>query len=154
MKYEIRRATTDDAAQISRIVVAALRRSNSADYPAELIAQVERSFTPAAVIELLSRRSVFVASHDGQLVGTASLEGDVVRSVFVDPDCHGQGIGRLLMEAVHAFAMDVGLSLLHVPSSITAQGFYEALGYRAVREVFHEGERTIVMEMRLKDAQG
>ncbi|PVZ15356.1 MULTISPECIES: GNAT family N-acetyltransferase [unclassified Pseudomonas] len=154
MKLEIRRALPEDAAPISRIVIAALRRSNSADYPAEVIAQVERNFTPQAVGQRLSTRTVFVASLNGRAVGTASLEGRVVRSVFVDPDCHRQGIGRSLMQAVHAFAANSGVSRLSVPSSITAQGFYEALGYAAVREVCREGERTLVMEVRLGPAEG
>jgi GNAT superfamily N-acetyltransferase len=53
-------------------------------------------FTPDAVRELLKRRRV-LAVQDEAIVATASLDGNVVRSVFVDPALQGQGIGRLLM---------------------------------------------------------
>jgi len=146
MECHIRRAQRDDAQAISRIVIAALRESNSRDYPTEVIAQVEQSFSPTAVSALLDSRVVFVAFNQSELLGTASLDGEVVRTVFVAPIHHGTGIGRLLMEAIHAAAIRAGVTALRVPSSITAQGFYTRLGYRKLRDEFHGAERTIVME--------
>ncbi|PED79910.1 acetyltransferase, partial [Bacillus pseudomycoides] len=67
------------------------------DYPAEVIARVASNFTPDAVLDLLKRRVVLVAVQDSVIVATAALDGNVVRSVFVNPALHGQGIGRLLM---------------------------------------------------------
>ncbi|GAB7532753.1 GNAT family N-acetyltransferase [Pseudomonas sp. 3A(2025)] len=146
MTCQIRRATHDDAAAISRVVIAALRESNAQDYSPEIIAQVEKSFAPEAIKELLDKRTVFVALSAERLIATASLDYDVVRSVFVDPLYQGRGIGRQLMEAIHATAVSSGVGTLRVPSSITAQGFYAGLGYQKVRDEFHGQERTIVME--------
>lgn len=146
MDYQIRRAKRDDAQAISRIVIAALRESNSQDYPAEVIAQVEQSFSPTAVSALLDSRVVFVAFNQSELLGTASLDGEVVRTVFVAPIHYGAGIGRQLMRAIHTAAIKAGITALRVPSSITAQGFYARLGYRKLRDEFHGAERTIVME--------
>jgi len=39
-------------------VIAALRESNSQNYSADIIAQVERSFAPEAVSVLLDKRNV------------------------------------------------------------------------------------------------
>ncbi len=39
---------------------------------------------------------------------------------------------------------------MRVPSSITAEEFYAALGYQNIRDEFHGAERTIVMEKRLE----
>lgn len=146
MECHIRRAQREDAEAITRIVIAALRESNSQDYPAEVIAQVEQSFSPAAVSALLDSRMVFVAVNQNELLGTASLDGEVVRTVFVAPIHHRTGVGKRLMEAVHAAAIRAGVTALRVPSSITAQGFYARLGYRKLRDEFHGVERTIVME--------
>lgn len=146
MDYQIRRAQHGDAQAISRIVIAALRESNSLDYPAEVIAQLEQSFSPTAVSALLDSRVVFVAAKQNDLLGTASLDGEVVRTVFVAPIHHGTGIGRQLMKAIHTAAIRAGVTALRVPSSITAQGFYARLGYRKLRDEFHGVERTIVME--------
>lgn len=149
MTCQVRSAIGEDAAGISRVVIAALRESNAQDYPPAVIAEVERSFAPDVVRAHIDRRRVFVALAAGEIVGTASLDGDVVRSVFVDPGYQNGGIGRHLMDVVHATAADAGVEALRVPSSITAEGFYAGLGYRKVRDEFHGAERTVVMEKRL-----
>lgn len=150
MDCRIRLATKNDAAAISRIVIAALRESNAQDYPPEVIAQVEKSFTPEAVEVLLNKRKVFVASTQDDLIATASLDGDVVRTVFVDPARQNSGVGRKLMETIHAEALNTGMLSLLVPSSLTAEGFYASLGYRKIRDEFHGSERTVVMEKSLQ----
>ena len=149
MDYRIRHARHDDAAAISRVIIAALRESNAQDYSAEVIAQVEQHFSPDGVAAWLSTRTVFVAMRQGELIATAGLDGTVVRSLFVHPAHQGLGIGRSLIHAVHAAAAGQGIEVLRVPSSITAEGFYTALGYRKIRDEFHGAERTVVMEIRL-----
>ncbi len=150
MEFQVRPATIDDSAAISRVVIAALRETNSQDYSPDVIAQVERSFAPEAVRALLDKRKVFVALLGENITGTASLDGDVVRSVFVDPAYQGGGIGRSLMDVIHATAVSAGVGVLRVPSSITAEEFYAGLGYQKVRNEFHGAERTIIMEKRLE----
>ena len=59
------------------------------------------------------------------IIGTASLQGSVVRTVFVDPDHQGKGIGARLMDVVESLARARSIATLSVPSSLTAQGFYE-----------------------------
>lgn len=139
----------EDAETISRVIVAALRVSNARDYSAEIIEAVERSFSPGAVVRLLEQRQVFVAVVGGRVVGTAGLDGDTVRSVFVAPGYQGGGIGRLLMERVEGVAVRGSVGRLRVPSSITAVGFYLSLGFSKVRNKYHEGERTIIMEKKI-----
>ncbi|MEE5095725.1 GNAT family N-acetyltransferase [Pseudomonas alliivorans] len=151
MQCQIRPATVENTAVISRLVIAALRNSNAQDYPPEVIAEVEQSFTPEAVSTMIDKRKVFVAVYGEQIIGTASLDGHVVRSVFVDPGCHGRGVGRQLMNVIHAQAARAGIPALRVPSSITAEAFYITLGYQKIRDEFHGAERTIVMEKRLED---
>lgn len=145
MDSQIRNATHADAAAISRIIIGTLRQSNALDYSAEIIDQVELSFSPTAIQDLLSRRQVLVAIIDNRIVATASLDRDVVRSVFVDPTCQGKGIGRELMARIQAIAIQQGVTLLRVPSSITAEGFYASLGFKKIRDEFHGSERTVIM---------
>ena len=149
MDYRIRKAVAADVAGISRVIIAALRQSNAADYDAATIARVERSFSEPAVADLLDRRLIFVATDHDDVVATASLENSVVRSVFVAPEYQRLGIGERLMLAVENEALAHGSHLLRVPSSITAQRFYMRLGYEKVRDEFHGDERTIIMEKRL-----
>jgi N-acetylglutamate synthase-like GNAT family acetyltransferase len=145
----IRNAMNADAPAISRIIIGTLRESNAQDYSSDVINQVEQSFSPLAILGLLAQRQVLVAVLDGHIVATASLEKDVVRSVFVAPAYQGKGIGRHLMTRVQTIALTEGLHLLRVPSSITAEGFYASLGFKKIRDVFHESERTIIMSKTL-----
>ncbi|MEN5201100.1 GNAT family N-acetyltransferase [Pseudomonas wadenswilerensis] len=146
MTLHIRPATPADATAISAVIIQSLQQSNAADYSAALIAQVEQSFTPERILALLEQRQVLVAVLDQQVVATASLQGNVVRSVFVVPGLQGTGVGRALMQAIEDLAWQTGQALLRVPSSITAEAFYARLGYAKVREVMEGEERVIVME--------
>ena len=145
----IRTATRDDAPAISRVIIAALRESNAQDYSQEIIDLVEQSFSPAALLQLLTQRRVYVATIERRIVATASLDQDVVRSVFVEPAYQGKGIGRQLMKSIQSSAIAEGRNLLRVPSSITAEGFYASLGFIKIRDAFHESERTIIMSKTL-----
>ncbi|MHC8380234.1 GNAT family N-acetyltransferase [Pseudomonas sp. LB3P14] len=154
MDNQIRLATPDDAAAISQVIIQSLRQSNALDYPPEVIMQVEKSFSAEAIGTLLNQRQVFVATIDKRVVATASLDQDVVRSVFVEPGHQGVGLGRQLMATLQSVAQDAKIEVLRVPSSITAEAFYFKLGYRKVRDEFHGAERTIIMERRLTPVVG
>ncbi|AZE90066.1 GNAT family acetyltransferase [Pseudomonas orientalis] len=149
MSTAVRLAQTADAEGISQVILAALHSSNAQDYPADVIARVASNFTPDAVLALLKRRVVLVATQDQAIVATAALDANVVRSVFVNPALQGQGIGRLLMIEIELRAREAGVTVLSVPSSLTAEPFYSKLGFHTVRDVYHGNERTLVMEKAL-----
>ena len=145
MNVLVRAARAEDAAAISKVIIAALRESNALDYPPEVIAQVEQNFAAPQILSLMSQRQVYVAIDDQIVVGTASLDQQVIRSVFVAPGQQGKGIGRRLMARIESVAATHGLKELRVPSSITAEGFYALLGFQKVRDEFHGAERTVIM---------
>lgn len=149
MPTAVRLAQASDAEGISQVILAALHSSNAGDYPADVIARVASNFTPQAVLQLLTRRTVLVALQDQQIVATAALDANVVRSVFVNPALQGQGIGRQLMVDIEQRAREAGVTVLSVPSSLTAEPFYTKLGFHTVRDVYHGNERTLVMEKAL-----
>lgn len=146
MGFRIRAAHADDAVAVSKVILAALRETNAKDYTEEIIRRVESSFGPDEVQELIKKRKVFVALAGARVVGTASLDGKVVRTVFVAPDTQRQGVGNLLMAEVERTAREAGVETLVVPSSVTAELFYTKLGFKAVRDSYHGDERTIIME--------
>ncbi len=148
MECVIRTATPEDAAAISYIIVAALRESNARDYSSAVIEQVVLSFSPPAIVRFLAQRQMFVATVDGHIMATASLDRTTVRSVFVDPSCQGKGIGSKLMAHIESVARHDGVDLLRVPS-VTAERFYGVLGYVKDRDEYHGEERTIIMNKNL-----
>ncbi|UZE51621.1 GNAT family N-acetyltransferase [Rhodopseudomonas sp. P2A-2r] len=152
MEQQIRRAEIGDANDISHVIISALRETNAKDYKPEIIARLELGFSPSAVQQLIAQRDILVGLLDHRIVGTAGLDGDKVRTVFVTPDVQGRGVGRRLMQAVEAIARERQIPLLRLNSSISAESFYARLGYTVVREVFYGDERTIVMERLLSAA--
>nr|WP_288455143.1 GNAT family N-acetyltransferase [uncultured Pseudomonas sp.] len=149
VQWAIRPAREADAEAISRVIVQTLRLSNAADYPSQVIERVAANFDAGGVRGLMKSRQVFVALDDERVIATASLAGDVVRSVFVLPEMQGRGVGKALMGYVEGVALAAGVQCLRVPASLTAVPFYTALGYAVVREVVEGDERTLVMARQL-----
>ncbi len=145
MDVLIRKAHNDDAKAISQVIVAAVRESNSQDYPASVIESVVANFSPERVIDLLEQRLVFVALLDGEIVGTGALDSHAVRSLFIAPQQQRKGIGQALMGEIEKAALQRSIETLLVPSSLTAESFYARLGYRVLREQLHGEERTLIM---------
>jgi|HubBroStandDraft_6_1064221.scaffolds.fasta_scaffold391830_2 GNAT superfamily N-acetyltransferase len=111
---EIRRALPPDAEEISRVIVRALHETNRRDYPAHVIAAVAENFSPERVAEKLATRRAYVAIVGGAVVGTASLDGRVIRGVYVDPTYQGKGIGARLMDVLEGLAREQAVSTLSV----------------------------------------
>src|SRR5262249_32172833 len=124
MECTIRPAREDDAGQISAVILRTLRETNAKDYAREIIGRIELRLSPSAVLEQIGKRTVFVAAIGGRVVGPASLDGSVVRTVFVSPDVQARGIGKLLMAEVERTARERNIGRLAVPSSISAETFY------------------------------
>jgi len=150
-QISIRRAGADDARAVHEIVLGALREINARDYPASVIDRLA-STLPEKVASNLDRWHAFVAIVDGRIVGTASLSGHTVRSVFVHPDYQRGGVATKLMGAVERAALAQSVRSLTVQSSITAQPFYTRRGFNIVREEFYGEERTIIMSKAISSA--
>ena len=88
--------------------------------------------------ESLRARLVFVAEAEGRPVGWAALipRGEVgwLEDLWVTPAWIGRGVGRLLFEHVADRAREQGARRLEWEAEPNAQGFYEHMGGRYVRE--------------------
>jgi len=125
--YNIRKFKSDDAAEVSKLICRSLTLVNSKDYSEENIRFMTEHFSAQTVAELAEKRYMLVALEDAKIVGTGSLCNDHVYTLFVDPDQQGKGIGKALMRELEALAVNKGIAVLRVPSSLTALRFYEHL---------------------------
>jgi len=78
-----------------------------------------------------------IAEYDGKLVGLAALhvyQANLaeVRSLVVDDDHQGMGIGRLLVEACEKVAAGLGLEKVFALTYVT--GFFGHMGYNVVQK--------------------
>lgn len=146
----IRPFVVDDGEQVSRVIIRCLREVNSRDYTSSQIERLCREFSPSKVRERFGNRASFVAFQNDVVVGTATLDGDEIRSVFVRPDLQNKGIGRVLMEQIEVAAKASGADVLRGYSSLAAIHFYLHLGYEKLREKREaDGEVTIEIEKQL-----
>jgi len=75
----------------------------------------------------------FVAEADGRVVGYADLQtSGYIDHFFVAGKYARRGVGRLLMERLHARAAELGLVRLFSDVSLTAEPFFEHFGFRVV----------------------
>jgi predicted GNAT family N-acyltransferase len=104
------------------------------------------------------RATHFVAYRDGDPVGAARLreyeQADVstakVERVAVLERERGAGLGRAIMERVHAVARERGHERAHVEAQVRVRGFYEALDYAVVGDEYEQaGIPHVPMERRL-----
>ena len=147
----LRPATADDAPAISAVALSAIRTTNARDYAPAAIDEICSNFTIDKVLERMQSRDVFVALSDGRIVGTISLGGDKLHSLFVDPISQGHGIGLMLVTFLEAHARTKGLTRLWLSSSITARLFYQKLGYSEMNAPETKAFSTIPMQKTIAD---
>ena len=130
MNIEIRRAVTTDSERATE-----LARSAKAHwgYPAEWLEVWRDDLVVTA--EAIERHATFVASLEGEVVGVCQLQQSddhtMLEHVWVDPRCHGRGVGRALVEHARTHARGV----IAIVADPNAEAFYVKLGARRVGEV-------------------
>ena len=135
---EIKEYNETYVGQISTIITRNLLEVNIKDYGMEKVQEMAKDFTVEKLKDSLkNRKKVFVAIKDNEVVGTAGIDVSwynpdeyYILTVFVKPENHGEGIGRLLIKAIEDYAIHSNFKKLIIPASITAHEFYYKLGYR------------------------
>jgi GNAT superfamily N-acetyltransferase len=84
-------------------------------------------------------------SDTGMAIGFCHNTADEVLGLYVDPDWHGRGAGRTLLQRAEAMMIGRGHSLAHVKSTTSARPFYERYGYRFVADYPHKTRGGLVL---------
>lgn len=134
----VRRAAVEDATEVSRVIHETFSsvREHYTDSAFEDVTP-----KPGEIAQRLTDGAIWVAEIGGDIVGTVTLltepEGYYVRSMAVLPQAQGRGIGRTLLEALHAHATAGELKrifLYTLPFQQGARALYEKHGYTWVRD--------------------
>ncbi len=146
-EYILKPFSIDQAEGVAEVIRRNLLEVNSKEYPEEVIAAMLKHYSGENLIRLSERRDFYVIEEAGKVKAVGGLEENNIYTVFVDPNCHGLGLGKLIMEKLEAVALSKGYSTTILDASLSAYPFYERLGYSKVREIEDEEfGSAIVME--------
>jgi putative acetyltransferase len=66
--------------------------------------------------------------------GNLNQKSGEIEALYVDPDHVGRGVGIKILQALENQALDLGLKLLRLTSSLNAVRFYERAGYKPQKQ--------------------
>lgn len=140
-------ATPADAPAVSALLTRSYPVLMRDAYPPEVLAAALPLMTRANPALLASGRYLLAETADGTLVGSGGWSEEEpgtkrrepglghIRHVAVDPAHTGAGIGRAIIARCAETALADGISLFECHSSLNAEAFYAALGFRRVRPI-------------------
>jgi ribosomal protein S18 acetylase RimI-like enzyme len=118
----IRRATEADAAEVSRVFVAA--RDEMTYLP-----RIDDEHRPLLGGWFIERGPFFVFGDDGRILGISGVKDGELTHLYVDPEAQNRGIGSRLLE--HAKSESpAGLYLWVFQKNEGARRFYERHSFR------------------------
>ncbi len=155
VEMRIRKARKSDTKKISMLKRNTQKTINSKDYRKEVIDHLVNYNSPRKIEEKIINSDVFCAWNDGKLIGTVTLEKDLVGGLYIKPSFIGKGVGRKLMDFIENFAKKKGIKKVKLYPTKTAIKFYEKLGYKKVKSSYWKIDKLKVrfyeMEKSLKN---
>lgn len=169
----IRKATTADIDTLREVGCQTYREHFSTLWsPAGMHGFLEQDFSPSALrqsLELPGRHTWLIACDDqGKAVGFAKVNGAVpapltgevgaeLQKIYLLKSAAGLGYGKQLLQCVRDEVAQRGEQLLWLDvlkTNVSAQGFYEAFGFRRIGEIPFSTDLTdigmVVMGLELK----
>ena len=141
-KIKTRSAGDTDARVFLETLNVSIREVASADYPPEVI---ESWAIPIGEKSL----KYYADNPEGELRILAELDGEVVgigatvisnselRACYVAPKGLRQGVGGAIVKELERIGKAEGLGYFHLHATITAEPFYNALGYASLERIEH-----------------
>ncbi len=90
----------------------------------------------------------WVAEFEGEVKGFIALMGNEVGAIFLQPDCHGKGIGKLLMDKAQGLHGDLEVEVFKENS--IGRRFYSRYGFELLEEKLHEPTGQQVLRLKFK----
>jgi putative acetyltransferase len=124
-----------DAPFLAEIFRASIEELTSEDYStAQQDAWASAADDEQTFADRLAKQLTLVATLDGSLVGFISLAGtEHIDMLYVHPAVAGQGVGKMLYDAIEKLATGRGAKKLTADVSDTAQDFFRKRGFTAQR---------------------
>lgn len=132
-KLEIRNIKKlSDSNVIINVVSKTVKEVYPRYYPGEVVTFFLLFHSEEKVMKDIVDGNVWVLVHDGQVIGTGSMEENHITRVYILPEYQGNGYGTFLIEKLEKELGKKYDSVL-VDASLPACCLYEKLGYRTVK---------------------
>lgn len=157
-RLQFRRAAEENIDQMLTIIHRCMMEVNRWDYPPEDFSRYLGNFTRDWLADIIRTRHYYEAWHQGELIACGGVSRDLrqkrqsyLTAIFVNPDCRGKGVGRVLVRFLEDDAWCLDSDLIEVPSSRSAHRFYVRCGYRYRTEppVFSEADGSTILYKRM-----
>jgi len=146
-EINIRKAISKDAEEISRLIRKNLIEVNAKDYTKSIIKRLYKEYDIKWILKIIKESDVMVAISKNKIIGTGRFQNGFIYDVYVNPDLHGKGIGKKIMEILEDLAVKDKYQRVKLPASKTAIKFYEKLGYKLLNKIKKE---SLMMEKKLR----
>ncbi len=132
----IRRFEEKDAEAVQTLIVRNFLEVNSKDYGIEIMQEIAKAYDVEKVKRIAGYAHMYVFEYNKQIVGVGSISSfwgseteSVLLTIFVLPELHGNGIGKLIIQTLEQDEFYIRANRIEIPSSITAVEFYRKFGY-------------------------
>ena len=133
---KVRRFKEEDAQEVRNLIVRNFLEVNSKDYGISAMEKLAKAYNAEKVLNVASYAHMYVFEFDGKIIGTGSISSfwgseteSILLTIFVLPELHGNGIGRIIMQTLGQDELYLRADRIEIPSSITATEFYRKFGY-------------------------
>lgn len=134
--WSLRAYRADDAVRLREVFYSSVHEVASRYYsPEQIQAWAPLEHDVPGWSGMLERFQPFVVESVGELVGFADVQADGSIELFYVSGLHArQGIGTLLMQAIHERARQLGLAELTSRVSVAAQPLFAKWGFELVQQ--------------------
>lgn len=112
---------------------------------------LEEAFVTREAVNLrtqhLPNAETWVLEKQGETVGFIALVGNEIGGLFLDPSCHGQGLGRALVD--HAVGHKGPLYVEVFEKNSIGRRFYDRYGFIEIGKYLHDASGEMILRMEL-----
>ena len=135
-KVMVRKFQKADAEEVQELIVRNFLEVNSKDYGIKAMQELAVNYGIDKILQIASYAHMYVFELDDRIVGVGSISSfwgseteSILLTIFVLPELHGNGIGRIIMQTLGQDELYLRADRIEIPSSITATEFYRKFGY-------------------------
>lgn len=135
-KVRVRKFQKADAEEVQELIVRNFLEVNSKDYGIKAMQELAVNYGIDKILQIASYAHMYVFELDDRIVGVGSISSfwgseteSILLTIFVLPELHGNGIGRIIMQTLGQDELYLRAGRIEIPSSITATEFYRKFGY-------------------------